>query len=173
MPEPRRIERGSIPAALERALRYRLLNEAEEAESICRDILAIDPDNHDARITLLLSLTDQFDRQSKGSLDAAVRMAEALDQPYEREYYHGLVYERWGKSQLTSGMPADLATGWLHRAMQHYDRARQLSKPDNPDAILRWNACARTLNRLDHGDSSGASISHDHSGHFSDDVPLR
>ncbi len=173
MPEPRRIEPGSIPAALERALRYRLLNEAEEAESICRDILAIDSGNHDARITLLLSLTDQFDRQSAGSLDAAVRMSEALEQPYEREYYHGLVYERWGKSQLSGGMPADLAVGWLQRAMQYYDRARQLSKPDNPDAILRWNACARTLNRLDRGASSGTSVAHDHSAHFSDDVPPR
>ena len=37
-----------MPAALEKALRYRLLNEPVEAESICRDVLEVDPDNQAA-----------------------------------------------------------------------------------------------------------------------------
>ena len=51
----------AVQAALARAERYRLLNEPSEAESICLDILAVEPDNQPARIMLLLSLTDQFD----------------------------------------------------------------------------------------------------------------
>jgi hypothetical protein len=35
---------ASIPRALEKAERYRLLNEPEQAESICLDILDAEPD---------------------------------------------------------------------------------------------------------------------------------
>ena len=55
----------AVQAALARAERYRLLNEPSEAESICLDILAVDPDNQPARIMLLLSLTDQFDSAAR------------------------------------------------------------------------------------------------------------
>ena len=40
---------SAIPAALAKAERYRLLNEPEQAESICEDILAAQPDNRAAR----------------------------------------------------------------------------------------------------------------------------
>ena len=51
----------ALPRALEKAERYRLLNEPSEAESICLDVLAIDRDNQAALVTLLLALTDQFE----------------------------------------------------------------------------------------------------------------
>src|SRR4030095_12727633 len=51
---------AAIPAALERAERYRLLNEPTQAESICLDILEVESQNQPALILLLLSLTDQF-----------------------------------------------------------------------------------------------------------------
>ena len=54
------IEKGSIPRAIEKAERYRLLNEPVEAESICRDILDVDPENQKALVVLLLAITDQF-----------------------------------------------------------------------------------------------------------------
>ena len=44
----------AIPRSLEKAERYRLLNEPGEAESICEDILRLDPDNQQALIALLL-----------------------------------------------------------------------------------------------------------------------
>ena len=50
----------AIPAALEKALRYRLLNDPAEAESICHDVLRIDPENQQALVNLLLALTDRF-----------------------------------------------------------------------------------------------------------------
>ncbi len=43
----------AIPAALEKAERYRLLNEPAEAESICLDVLKTDPENQQAIITLV------------------------------------------------------------------------------------------------------------------------
>ena len=42
--ELRRISFASIEMALERAMRYRLLNDPEQAESICLDILEVDPE---------------------------------------------------------------------------------------------------------------------------------
>jgi hypothetical protein len=51
MAELKQLHKDAIPAALEKAERYRLLNEPGEAESICLDILAVDPDNQRAVIS--------------------------------------------------------------------------------------------------------------------------
>ena len=45
--------------ALEKAERYRLLNEPILAESICLDILDADPQNAKAVVTMLLAITDR------------------------------------------------------------------------------------------------------------------
>jgi len=71
MVEPKLISPAGIPAALEKAIRYRLLNEPLEAESICRDVLAVDPENQEAMVTLLLALTDEFDKELAGALTDA------------------------------------------------------------------------------------------------------
>ena len=46
------LSRDAVPAALIKAERYRLLNEPGEAESICLDILQVDPANRDATVML-------------------------------------------------------------------------------------------------------------------------
>ena len=62
MSELKQLSPQAIPAALEKAERYRLLNEPREAESICLDVLEADPDNQQALITLLLAVTDRFSK---------------------------------------------------------------------------------------------------------------
>jgi len=57
----------AIPAALEKALRYRLLNEPAEAESICHDVLTIDPENQEALVMLLLAITDRFGKGTESA----------------------------------------------------------------------------------------------------------
>ena len=47
-----------VPKALEKAERYRLLNEPSLAESICVDILTVLPAHQQALISLLLARTD-------------------------------------------------------------------------------------------------------------------
>ena len=47
---------AGVPAALQKAERYRLLNDSPAAESICLDILAVDPNNQAAIITLVLAI---------------------------------------------------------------------------------------------------------------------
>jgi len=58
MSDLKSLSKEAIPAALEKAELYRLLNEPGEAESICHDILKADSENQTAIFTVLLVLTD-------------------------------------------------------------------------------------------------------------------
>jgi hypothetical protein len=143
----------SIPRALEKAERYRLLNEPAEAESICQDVLRLDPDNHQALVMLLLALTDQFDDGITGVLADARQVLARLQGGYEHAYYAGIVAERHGKALLRGSGPGASTVGHesIRDAMGHYEEAEALRPPGNDDALLRWNACARLLMR-DHAD---------------------
>ncbi len=138
----------AIPAALSKAERYRLLNEPDQAESICEDILAADPGNREARVMLLLALTDQFPHADGQLVSRAQALVARLDSAYERAYFGGLVAERRARAILERGGPnrLPLAGDWLREAMQHYEAAEAGRPAGNDDARLRWNACARTLN---------------------------
>ena len=136
----------AVPRALEKAVRYRLLNEPSEAESICLDALEVDPDNQEAITTLLLALTDQFDHDQT-TVRRAVDTASRLGDEYERQYYKGLIYERRAKALLRNRAPrgAPRAYEWLREAMTFYESAEAIRPENNDDAILRWNACARLI----------------------------
>ncbi|HJQ68990.1 MAG TPA: hypothetical protein VKA70_08460 [Blastocatellia bacterium] len=138
------ISREAIPKALERVERYRLLNEPEEAESICLDILQIDPENQPAVIALLLSLTDQFDRKIPEAdlQDLLCR----LRGDYERAYYRGIICERKAKVYLKRhARGTGLVTSWLNEAMKWFEQAEAVRPSGNDDAVLRWNSCARII----------------------------
>lgn len=141
------ISKDSIPTALEKAERYRLLNEPMLAESICLDILEADPGNRNALITMLLAITDQFGTSSFGDMNRAKELLALFKDEYELNYYSGLVYERKGIAKL--GKPVsdggDTAYEWLRDAMEHYEKAETLSPPHKDDAKLRWNTCARLI----------------------------
>jgi hypothetical protein len=151
MRELKPLSRDAVDAALAKAERYRFLNEPSEAESICLDILAVDPTNQPALITLLLALTDQF-----GGIPDAHRRARAtlaaLESEYDKAYYAGIIAERRGKAQLAHGGPGSSvgAYEWIAEAMRHFERAEWLRPSGNDDARLRWNACARLLDRHPH-----------------------
>ncbi len=138
----------AIPAALARAERYRLLNEPDQAESICLDILAAEPGRREAVVTLLLAMTDRFGRSDGPPVARAQELAASLDSAYERAYYSGIVAERRGRALLEGHSPgrARAAGRWIHEAMEHFEAAEAVRATGNDDARLRWNACARTLN---------------------------
>lgn len=145
--ELKRLSRDAVPAALEKAERYRLLNEPLEAESICRDILEVDPDNQGALVMLLLSLTDQFDDRLGDAVEPAREALTRIRDEYSRFYYNGILCERRAKAHLKRGGPraGQSAYGWFREAMEHYEKAIELRPPQNDDALLRWNTCARAL----------------------------
>lgn len=137
----------AVPKALEKAERYRLLNEPEEAESICLDILTVEPDNQPALITLILALSDQLAHACADCFTQAQALLPRLHGEYERLYYAGLLCERRGSALLTRGGPGSGQTAyeWFEHAMQWYAQAEALRPPHNDDAILRWNTCARMI----------------------------
>jgi hypothetical protein len=141
------IHRAAIPAALEKAERYRLLNEPGGAESICLDVLAVDPENQEALITLLLALTDQFDEETAARVRRAREVLPQLRDGYKRAYYAGVIDEREAKALLRRGVPraGEAAYGLLREAMRWYEEAERSRPPDEDEAILRWNTCARLL----------------------------
>jgi tetratricopeptide (TPR) repeat protein len=145
--ELKRLSKEAVPAALEKAVRYRLLNEPLEAESICRDILAVEPDHQEAAVTLLLALTDQFEDRLAAAVEQAQETLLKLRDEYSRIYYGGIVCERRARVHLKRGGPhaGRSAYGWLRQAMEHYEKAAALRPPANDDAILRWNTCARLI----------------------------
>lgn len=138
---------GGVEAALKKAVRYRLLNEPFLAESICRDVLEVDPDNQNALITLILALADQFASEGGGNVADARVLIQHLDGEYEREYYAGIICERRGHAFLHRRRPGSgpVTYDWYRQAMEHYNRAQKLAPPGNDDAVLRWNTCARVI----------------------------
>jgi hypothetical protein len=141
------ISKGAIPRALEKAERYRLLNDPEQAESICLDILAADPDEQRAVVMLILSITDRFGRSDASGLQRARAYVATLRDPYQRLYYEGLVREREARAILARPMRSSFAYDALRAAMEFYERASPMSPDDENEAILRWNACLRTIER--------------------------
>src|ERR1051325_6006130 len=119
------ITKEGIPAALQKAERYRLLNDSTAAESICLDILAIDPENQTALIDLLLSITDQFhDQEMSDGLQRARDVLPRIKDDYKRAYYAGIICERRAKAQLHRGSlgSSEVAAEWFHEAMEWYDK---------------------------------------------------
>jgi len=146
--EFKQLSQNAIPEALKKVERYRLLNEPRQAESICLDILRIDPAHPDALRELLLSLTDQFvfDAAAR-KVGEARKILQQLPDEYERNYYAGVIAERLAKARLGQGGPRSgfVAYQHLREAMRWYEKAEAMRPPENDDAILRWNACARMI----------------------------
>src|SRR5260370_17216256 len=103
--ELKRLSGEGVPAGVERALGYRLLNEPAEAESICHDVLEIDPENQEALVMLLLAITDRLGKGYGVGVTESQQVLARLRDEYERAYYTGIVCERRGKSQLAQGSP--------------------------------------------------------------------
>src|SRR5256885_6574941 len=142
----------AIPEALEKAERYRLLNEPAEAESICLDVLKADPDNQKALITLLLAVSDRFGKGYGVGDTQAKELLARVKGEYERAYYSGILAERRAKVKLAQGTPGSrhYAYDGFREAMIWFEKAETLRPPGNDDALLRWNTCARIIekNRL-------------------------
>jgi len=147
--EPKRISREGVAAALQKALRYRTLNEPLEAESICLDVLEVDPGNPEALTTLLLALTDQFTYRLHETYDRARELLARFPDPYGQAYYRGILLERRAKAAMRMGGPGSgyIAYECFHEALECFEKAAELRPPGNDDPILRWNTCARYLNR--------------------------
>lgn len=150
MTELKKISRDAIPRAVQKAERYRLLNQSWATESICLDILEVDPTSQPVIVMLLLALTDQFAAETFDLTRRAQALRASITDPYQRAYYEGIIHERLAHAQLahTALQAEAMAYESLRLAMEAFERAEALRSPGNDDAILRWNTCARALERL-------------------------
>jgi tetratricopeptide (TPR) repeat protein len=139
------ISKSAVPAAVSKAELYRNLNEPGEAESICRDILATEPDNEAALRILGLSITDQFTGDPSDRWAEAEAAFQKLNDRYERLYYTGILYERRAKIQLRAGRMPHTLLPLFQEAMRCFEEAEKIRPEGHDDAILRWNRCVRLL----------------------------
>ena len=149
MSDLKHLSREAIPAALEKAERYRLLNEPGEAESICLDILKTEPENQQAIIILLLAFTDRFEKGYAVSDTQTKELLSRMKSDYDRFYYTGIVAERRAKTKLRSHTPdcRFQAYDLLREAMNWFEKAEAIRPAGHDDALLRWNTCARIIAR--------------------------
>ncbi|MEO8193575.1 MAG: hypothetical protein ABI681_06970 [Gemmatimonadales bacterium] len=152
MYELKPISREAIPRAIQKAERYRLLNQSWAAESICLDILEVDPDNQQVLVMLVLALTDLQSGVAASGVKRAKEYLGRITDEYQRAYYTGVVSERRGQALLSQGGMGSggMAYESLQEAMRWYEKAEQIRPPGNDDAILRWNTCARVLSGNSH-----------------------
>jgi hypothetical protein len=123
------------------------LDEPWQAESICLDVLRVEPANQTAVVTLLLAITDQFGMDVPSS--RARDILRSIQGEYERAYYAGIISERSARARMKQALPGSNFKAYQEftDAMRSYEKAEALRPPGNDDSILRWNTCARTLMR--------------------------
>lgn len=141
------ISTAAVPKAIKKAEQYRLINEPEQAESICLDILDTQPGDQHALTVLILAITDQFGRDGVAGARQANEYVTRLDDEYQRYYYGGLVLERQARACLTRGRSRAAAYECFRDAMDQYEKAERVRPEDDDSALLRWNACLRTIRR--------------------------
>ncbi|CAN5478076.1 hypothetical protein BH18ACI1_BH18ACI1_16590 [soil metagenome] len=141
------ISNEAVPAALEKAKHYRLLNEPGAAESICLDILQIDPDNQAALVTLVLAMSDRFAKDYAIGDSRIQDYLSRIRDDYKRAYYTGIIYERRAKAILSKNSLGSESTAYefFRQAMSWFEKAEAVRPPRNDDALLRWNGCARII----------------------------
>ncbi|HMC29489.1 MAG TPA: hypothetical protein VKL99_01545 [Candidatus Angelobacter sp.] len=153
------ISKSGIAEALAKVQHYRYLNQAEEAESICRDILAADTENQMALRQLGLAITDQFTGGISDRFNEAHSCFEKLTNAYERSYYLGILNERRAKAQLRAGHHSHTLRTSFENALRYFEEAEKLRPQGNDDALLRWNRCLRLMQSIP--DLAGESESFD------------
>ena len=134
-----------VDEALSKVELYRFLNQPEEAESICHDVLALAPGHQLALRLLGLAITDQFTGSPADRYADAENAFQQLSDRYERLYYVGLMHERRAKAQLQARRPPHTLLVLLEEAMRCYAEAEKIRPVGNDDAILRWNRCVRII----------------------------
>lgn len=166
----KRISADAIAEAIAKVELYRSLNEPEEAESICRDILAIEPDHQLALRLLGLALTDQFTGKGSDRYRETERLFEQLHDPYERLYYAGILHERRAKAQLHAGVTRASVHALFEEALHLFSEAEKIRPSGNDDAILRWNRCVRLLQNPAYG---WEELEHEYANFDAHDAPPR
>lgn len=143
--ELKSISMAGVDEANSKAEHYRLLHQPNEAESICLDVLATDPENQLALRNLGLAITDQFTGHASDRYAQVEDAFNRLTDKYEHLYYTGILHERRAKAQLAAGRPPHTVLVIVEEALRCFKEAEAIRPAGNDDSILRWNSCVRLL----------------------------
>ena len=143
--ELKSISMAGVDEANSKAEHYRLLHQPKEAESICLDVLATDPENQVALRNLGLAITDQFTGHASDRYTQVEDAFNRLTDKYEHLYYTGILHERRAKAQLAGGRPPHTVLVIVEEALRCFKEAEAIRPAGNDDSILRWNSCVRLL----------------------------
>ena len=129
--ELKKLADKNLGAAITLAKHYRDLNQPDEAESICRDVLEVAPDDADALRTLGLTLTDRFPTSWMSLFEEACTTFKKLPSEYERHYYVGIA---WDVTRRRSSRRAARTTRFMpsrrrSRNSRRPPRSRQRTTP--------------------------------------------
>ncbi len=139
---------SAVKKALKKAKQYRSLLEPEIAESICLDVLNVDPENQGVMIVYILALLDQISRtENQTQIKTIEHTIEKLSSQYQRYYYTGLLSERRARHLLTQAMSHSFAYDYFIEALESYQQAVERCPEKNDEALLRWNSCIRTIEK--------------------------
>ena len=132
--------------ALAKAELYRFLNEPEEAESICHDVLAVVP-APPARASAVGTWRSPINSPAprRPHVERPKLHSRQLNDPYEHALLSRLLNERRAKAQLRAGRPPHTLLPLLEEAMRCFAEAEKIRPAGNDEAILRWNRCVRLL----------------------------
>ncbi len=138
----KKLPADALDTAVQKAMLYRELNQPEEAESICLDVLDVDGKHQSALRVLGLAITDRFDEVAVGLFEEAMRAFGQLQSEYDRVYHEGVAWERLGKSHLRKNEGHGALTA-LEHALEQFERSEKIAPSGNPESILRFNRCVR------------------------------
>ena len=144
------LDEDAIPNAIDRAKQYRSLLQPWHAESICRDVLAVEPNNQQNLIILFLAITDQFGSEKRGKKmsDAEVILDQLKDE-FQQDYAKGIMYERLASAALNMGGVRSGYIAYYHLldALKWYDKSIK-SPEKSQESVLRWNTCVRMIDQF-------------------------
>ncbi|MCH2169780.1 hypothetical protein MK489_03265 [Myxococcota bacterium] len=140
-----------ISTALALAERCRSGGQAETAESICTDILEVDPDNTRAIELLLWARVDLLGEGRHGGVERAQEALALVKSDFDRRYLEGVICERQARFLIgkRGRHSSRVAYDWFRHAMDAFEEASRI-EPGRPEASLRWNACLRSIERDRH-----------------------
>jgi hypothetical protein len=140
------LERSTLDAALDQAVRFRELGEPSLAESVCLDVLDVVGEHQGALCLLIHAVCDQL-LYDLGALSRARLALPRIEADSQRELLTGVVLERHARALLRRRPKGSREASWegLMRAMEHYEAAAAQESDAALEANLRRNACARTL----------------------------
>src|SRR5262249_59215005 len=122
---------------------YRSTNAPKDSKSICRDILAVDPNQRLALRMLALPITDHFLGGVSDRYREAEEIFQRLSENYDRLYYTGILYERRAKAQLCARQSPPTLLPLFERALQNFCEAEKIPPAGNDASIPSWNRFVR------------------------------